>query len=168
MLNSPFFKDLNYIEERIFNNSALKYIANYDRIFFKDGELKNSGQKKKQSRYSGFIPIVSLNIFHEHHFPASQNALHFFRLYDKKDEKYTLNPDRYTEIYFELNKDDANLSKNLQAWKHFMLTGEARQGAPSYIKEASEMLKISNLTTEERKQYDIYKRNLQKMLSREA
>ena len=159
---------VKYMEERIFNNSALKYTANYDKIFYKNNELRKVEKKKKQSKYLGLIPIVSLNIFHYHHFQESQRALHFFRLYDKGDEKYTLNPDRYTEIYFELKKDDVKLSENLKAWKHFMLTGVALQGSPFYIKEASEMMKISSLTTEERKQYDIYKRNVQKMLSREA
>jgi len=158
---------MKYMEERIFNNSALKYIANYDRIFYNDDPPKEIKKEKKQSKYSGLIPIISLNILRYDHFQESQNALHFFRLYDKEDEKYTLNPDRYTEIYFELKKDDVTLSENLKAWKYFMLTGKALQGAPFYIKEAAEMLKVSNLTTEERRQHDIYERNIQKMLSRE-
>ena len=161
-------EEVKYMEERIFNNSALKYIAKYDRIFYKNGEPRKVDKQKKQSKYSGFIPIVSFNIFRYHHFRESQKALHFFRLYDKEDDKYTLNPDRYTEIYLELKKDDVNLSKNLKAWQQFMLTGEAMPDSPSYIKEAVDMLKISNLTTEERKQYDIYKRNMQKMWCREA
>jgi len=87
---------------------------------------------------------------------------------DVEDQKYTRRPNRYVEIYFELKKrNDRLLSKNLQAWRHFMLTGIALQGSPSYIKEAAEMLKISNLTKEERRLHDIYEKNRQKQLHRE-
>jgi len=48
-----------------------------------------------------------------------------------------------------------------------MLTGEAMDDSPSYIKEAAEMMKISNLTPAERRLYDIYEKNRQKQLSRE-
>jgi len=45
-----------------------------------------------------------------------------------------------------------------------MLTGIALQKSPSYIKEAAEMLKISNLTKEERRLHDTYDKNRQKQL----
>jgi len=156
-----------YMEERIFNNSALKYTTKYDKIFYESNELEDAEMKKKESKYAGLAPVISLNIFRHHHFKKSQRALHFFRLYDTEDKKYTLNPHRYTEVYFELKKQDVTLSNNLKAWRYFMLTGGAIKDSPSYIKEAAEMLKISNLTREERRLYDIYERNRQKMLSRE-
>ena len=156
------------IEERIFNNSALKYTEKYDRILYTNDEEGNNKMEMQKSKYEGLAPVISLNIFRYHHFKESQRALHFFRLYDNVDEKYTLNPHRYTEIYLELKKQDIKLTEKLKAWQYFLLTGEVMQGSPSYIKEAAEMLEISNLTREERQLYDVYERNRQKLLSREA
>jgi len=152
------------MEERIFYNSALKYIENYDRILDTDNRSERKGG---QSKYASLEPVISLNVFRYNHFKKSQRSLHFFRLYDSKDNKYTLK-NRYTEIYFELKKKDTALSTNLKAWQHFMLTGEVMLNAPSYVKEAAEMLNISNLTRDERKAHDMYERNRRKMLSREA
>jgi len=157
-----------YIEERIFNNSALKYIANYARILYTKNKLENSEKKKKESKYSGLIPIISLNIFCYRHFKESEKAMHIFRLYDEVDKKHTLSSDRYTEIYFEIKKEDPELSGNLKAWQHFMRRGEESPESPFYIKEAFEMLKISNLTKEERQLHEVYERNRSKLLSREA
>ena len=155
-----------FIEYRIFNNSSLKYISNYDNIFY----TSDAGEKKKRkSKYAGLISVISLNIFGHHHFKKSQKALHVFRMYDVDEQKYTLSPNRYVEIYFELMKQhDNQLSKSLKAWRRLMLTGDAIKGSPSYIKEAAEMLKVSNLTPEERRLHEIYKKNRQKVLSREA
>jgi len=148
----------SYLEYRIFNNSALKYIAKYDSISYTDEE--DEEKKKKKSKYAGLSQVISLNILGHHHFEKSDRALHIFRMYDVDDQKYTLNPNRYIEIYFELVKlNDTILSKNLQAWRHFFLTGIALEGSPSYIKEAAEMLKVSNLTPEERQLHDIYEKN---------
>jgi len=160
-----------FIEYRIFNNSSLKYISNYDNIFYTsdEDEADENEKKKRKSKYAGLISVISLNIFGHHHFKKSQKALHVFRMYDVDEQKYTLSPNRYVEIYFELMKQhDNQLSKNLKAWRHLMLTGDAIEGSPSYIKEAAEMPKVGNLTPEERRLYEIYKKNRQKVLSREA
>jgi len=157
-----------YIEERIFNNSALKYIEKYGRILYTKNKEGNSEERRGKSKYSGLKPVISLNIFCYNHFMNSQRALHFFRLYDINDQKYTLNSSRYTEIYVELEKVDAILSDNLKAWQHFMMTGEAVEGSPFYIKEAMEMLAVSNLTKEERELNEVYERNRSKLFSREA
>jgi len=160
-----------FIEYRIFNNSSLKYTSNYDNIFYNGGgdEVNEGNKKKRKSKYAGLISVISLNIFGHHHFKKSQKALHVFRMYDVDEQKYTLSPNRYVEIYFELMKQhDHQLSKNLKAWRHFMLTGDAVEGSPSYVKEAAEMMKISNLTPEERRIHEIYKKNRQKVMSREA
>jgi len=142
----------------------LKFTSKYDNIFYTNDEEK----KKRISKYSGLAQVISLNILGHHYFKESERALHFFRMYDVEDQKYTQRPNRYVEIYFELKKrNDKLLSKNLQAWRHFMLTGIALQGSPSYIKEAAEMLKISNLTKDERRLHDIYEKNRQKQLHRE-
>ena len=154
-----------YIEERIFHNSVLKYAANYDRILATNKSVEKNC--KKNSKYSSLTPIVSLNILGYHHFNKSTKALHFFRLYDVFDQKYPKHPNRYTEIYFELKKDGTELSPNLKAWRHFMLTGNALPDSPSYIKEASEMIAISNLSTEEYRLHRIIEKNQQKILSRE-
>jgi len=47
------------------------------------------------------------------------------------------------------------------------LTGIVLKESPPYIREASEMLKISNLTPQERRLHDIYEKNRQKQLHRE-
>jgi predicted transposase/invertase (TIGR01784 family) len=111
-------------------------------------------------------PVISLNILKYTHFDVAE-AIHFFRLYDVVNQKYTNNPHQYTEIYFEVAKIDAKLSKKLKHWQHYFLTGEAFPDAPDYIKELASMMLLSNFTKDERKLYELSEKYKYKRMNRE-
>ncbi|MCL2559763.1 MAG: Rpn family recombination-promoting nuclease/putative transposase [Turicibacter sp.] len=150
-------QEMHY-EERIFYNTTLKYQTNYARIYDTNDHSK--------SKYTSLKPTVSLNVVGYSHFDTPE-AIHFFRLYDVKNQKYPQKPNRYMEIFFEFKKEDEKCSPNLKHWQHFFLTGEALPEAPNYIKELSSMMEIANLTKEERSIYrSITKRQVQATESR--
>jgi len=149
---------IKHYERRVFHHASLKARSDYGRI--KD-------TSKSDSKYATLQPMIALNILTYTHFNVRE-ALHYFRLYDVEHQKYTTDPHRYTEVYFEVNKKDEQLSDNLKQWQYFFQTGETLANAPAYIKEWEEMLLISNLSKEERRMYEIYDRNVQDQIAREA
>lgn len=68
------------------------------------------------------------------HFNVSE-GLHFFRLFDIINQKYTNKSHRYTEIYFEIMKEDSKLSDKLKYWQYYFQIGGALTDASEYIKE---------------------------------
>ena len=107
-------------------------------------ELDRDG---KPNRYSSLVPVYSLNILGDAHFP-DDDALRIFELYDPaRNKKYKKELVRIG--FFELSKNNIETT-NQRYWRDYFITGEAHLEAPEYIRKASHIIEYENLSEEER------------------
>jgi predicted transposase/invertase (TIGR01784 family) len=135
---------------RFFEARSLYYLfdrfnSRYDRAA---AELKGAADW----RYSSLRAVYGLNIVAEE-LGGSPAALRMYRLYDPALGEAMV-PDLLRVGYWDLTKS-AGLTGRQAAWREFLLTGVAPQGAPAYLREASKMIEYVNLRTEEREMADV-------------
>lgn len=151
------FKVANFISEvqvaktKFFDERALYYP--FDR-FCKNYNTPGSMEimsDGKFNRYSSLRPVYALNILGYNHFKdsADHDALRIFELYDpKRGKRYK--KDLLFIGFFELKKPNIE-TINQQHWRDYFNSGEVSDSAPDYIKKASRIIAVANLSEEERK-----------------
>jgi len=97
-------------------------------------------------RYKDLRPVWSMSILGEPIF-ACAHGFHVFTLHDS-DLGEALEPELVRLGFFELSKP-AGVDARHQ-WQYFLDTGKAAPGAPSYIREAVDMISDVNLSRKER------------------
>lgn len=112
--------------------------------------LKNKIVYQNLFKYStgSILPTYSITVLSFNHF-EDESAVHDFGMVNTESRE-ELSKEFGTHIgCFEIEKHDDEISNNLKCWQKFFKTGQAEDKAPEYIKKASEVIKITNFTTEE-------------------
>jgi hypothetical protein len=133
----------HYYDERALYYPFERFCQNYSKVGF----MKTTADGRP-IRYSSLRPIYSLNILGYEHFKGDNDALRIFELYDPKRNK------KFKELlkigFFELVKSNIE-TENQNHWRDYFTIGEVNVEAPEYIKKASQIIELVNLTEEERK-----------------
>jgi predicted transposase/invertase (TIGR01784 family) len=127
----------NHFDERSLYYPLNKFTSRY-RI------VKKEGQK---SGYGHLRPIYSMSVLGYDHFDEDDDALRIFQLYDiKRNKKFP--KDILNLGYFELLKPNVE-TDNQRHWQDYFLQRPLSDNAPSYIKDALEVIKRANMKEEE-------------------
>ena len=130
-----------FFEERSLLYPLERFCRNYNRA----GHMITDAMGRP-IRYSSLRPVYSLNILGSSHFD-DEDALRILELYDPVRHKHFK---RLLRIgFFELAKPNIETT-NQQYWRDYFNTGEVAPEAPDYIKKASSIIELANLTEEER------------------
>jgi len=129
-------KDIN------FNERSLYYPLN--KFVNRYGVVKQEGEK---SGYARLRPIYSMSVLGYNHFNGDDDALRIFQLYDIKRNK-RFPKDILNLGYFELLKPNVE-TDNQRHWQDYFLQRPLSDDAPSYIKDALDIIKRVNMKEEE-------------------
>ena len=135
----------HYFQER-----AIFYLTEAYRSSFGNQEIEAF---IKDNNFSALRPAYGINIVDFHVFDKEQEALQIFRLLNEKTYQPFLGfKGKEPLILSFLSLKNKHLEKNHPAyhWQYFLKTGEVRQEAPSYIKEAKEKIDYYQLDEEEK------------------
>ncbi|GHU74169.1 hypothetical protein FACS1894188_01610 [Clostridia bacterium] len=104
--------------------------------------------KIPQNLYSSLKPVYTLNILRYNAFENSDRAFRVFKIFDEEEQK-EFEPLTIRVAYFEILKTKAT-NKNQEYWREFFISGETDDTAPDYIKRAADVIKLVNMSEEER------------------
>ena len=112
--------------------------------------------KENKSKYSSLCPTYAINILNYNQF-KDDKSIHKFNLYDLDNKMYLRNDNEKDILslgFFELKKEDTEISQNMKYWKEFFQTGRVSEDAPEYIRKASKKVFINSFNREERVMID--------------
>jgi predicted transposase/invertase (TIGR01784 family) len=145
-----FLMEMQIIKTRYINRRLLKYLfdkfsENYNKLGYME-----LGKEGKPDMYSSLRPVYMLNILGEPHFKDERA----FRMFDLSDsfngEPFLMNGQKPVCFsFFEYKKTNIT-TENQRHWRDYFLSGEVSPTAPSYIKKASRIIELANLSEEER------------------
>ncbi|WP_317942703.1 Rpn family recombination-promoting nuclease/putative transposase [Carnobacterium maltaromaticum] len=141
-----------YFKERALYYAAEKYISNYGRE-----DVATLEKKKTGAKYSSLYPVYGINILEFTLFKEDANPLHSFTLYDNHQELHFVdgnNSRLFTLAFLELKKNTTKTQKHLRYWIQYFTGEKVVESAPSYIKEAYQIVDYQNLEREERTMID--------------
>lgn len=142
-----------YFKERALYYAAEKYISNYGRE-----DVARLEKKKTGAKYSSLYPVYGINILEFILFKEDENPHHSFTLYDNNQELYFVdenNRQLFTLAFLELKKHTNKTQKHLRYWIQYFTGEKVAESAPSYIKEAYQIVDYQNLEREERTMIDV-------------
>ena len=102
-------------------------------------------------------PVYGINILEFILFKEDENPHHSFTLYDNNQELYFVdenNRQLFTLAFLELKKHTNKTQKHLRYWIQYFTGEKVVESAPSYIKEAYQIVDYQNLEREERTMID--------------
>ncbi|GHU56151.1 hypothetical protein AGMMS49975_18980 [Clostridia bacterium] len=128
----------DYFDERSMYYNFDKYCQNYG---------DETSLKIPKNLYSSLKPVYTLNILRYNAF-ESDRAFRVFKIFDEVEQK------EFTPLimrigYFEILKTKST-SENQEYWRNFFISGETDDTAPDYIKRAADVIKLVNMSEEER------------------
>jgi predicted transposase/invertase (TIGR01784 family) len=150
-----FISELQVSKTRYYDERALYYpFDRFCKNYSKSGHMETSADGRP-NRYSSLRPVYSLNILGYNHF-EDDDALRIFEMYDPaRNKRYGKELMRIG--FFELSK--GSIETEIQThWRDYFLTGEVKPEAPEYIKKASRIIELVNLSEEEREMATLLER----------